>query len=110
MAGRQNAKLLNMYFGASMNIEQDNPQIPNPAESSPDIISTFRLANPNDLIVFYDGWDEDLKERSKYRNRAGQAEIGYLNQRKVVNITRSRYAYYWLFNRRVVLVKGAGLG
>ena len=107
MASPQNAKLLNLYYGASYNIEQSNPGIPNPVNSRPTIIPTHRLANANDIIVFYDGWEEDLKERSKFRGQPMTETVGNLNEKRVVSMTRSRYAYYWHFNRRVVLFKGA---
>lgn len=108
VASRQNAQLLQMYFGSSVNIEQDNPNMPAPiVGSAPTIIATHRLANPNDILVFYDGWQEDMKERSKFRAKTQTEEVGHLNKKKVVTITRSRFSYYWFNNRRVVLVKGA---
>lgn len=106
VCSHQNKRLLELYYGASTNIEQQNPAIPNPARSAPTIIGTHRLANPNDMHVLYEGWQEDLKERSKWRAKTQSAEIGYLNQRKVTTITRSRFSYYFFSNRRAVLVKG----
>jgi hypothetical protein len=107
MCSPQNARLLDLYYGASYNIEQDKQAIPNPAMSRPQVIPTHRLANANDMIFFFQGWDEDLKERSKWRGQAMTETVGDLNEKRVVSIIRSRYAYYWFFNRRVLLVKGA---
>jgi hypothetical protein len=107
MCSPQNARLLDLYYGASYNIEQDKQAIPNPAMSRPQVIATHRLANPNDMIFFFEGWDEDLKERSKWRGQPMTETVGDLNEKRVVSIIRSRYAYYWFFNRRVLLVKGA---
>lgn len=109
LASPRNARLLRMYFGAPSNIEQDNQAIPNPVLGVPEIYATHRLANPNDMIVFYQGWEQDLKYRAKYNNRLQTAEVGHLNQRKLVTITRSRVSYYWFNNRRVVLVRGAAV-
>ena len=106
---RQNAKILRMWYGASSNIEQNNPNVPNPAESAPEIVETSRFANPNDILTFFEGWEQDMKERSKYRSRSQTAEVGYLNQRKMVTITRSRFSHYWFNNRRVLLTRGAPL-
>lgn len=106
VASAQNVRLLEMFYGATSNIEQPNSSIPNPTRSAPRLIATHRLANPNDMFVFYDGWQEDMKERSKWRARTESAEIGYLNQKKVTTITRSRFSYYSFSNRRVVKVKG----
>lgn len=102
-----NADLLRVYYGASSNIEQSNPNLPNPTDYTPEIVATHRLANPNDIIFFYEGWEQDLKEHEKYRSRSQTDQVGWLNQKKMVTITRSRFGYYWHFNRRVVLAKGA---
>lgn len=108
MCSRQNATLFRMYYGVNTNIEQDNPNVPSPIEqSAPQIIATHRLANPNDIIVFYEGWMDDMKERSKFRAQTMTETVGHLNKKKSVTITRSRFSYYWFSNRRVVLVKGA---
>lgn len=106
VASFQNARLLEMYYGSSTNIEQNNPAVMSPVRSSPTIIATHRLANPNDIFVYYEGWQEDMKERSKWRARTQSGEIGQLNQVKVTTITRSRFSYYFFSNRRVVKVKG----
>lgn len=106
MCSRQNKRLLDLYYGAPYNIEQGKEAIPNPAEGRPQVIATHRLANPNDMIFFFEGWDEDLKERSKWRGQAMTEKVGELNEKRVVSIIRSRYAYYWFFNRRVLLVRG----
>ena len=108
MCSPQNARLLELYYGAAYNIEQASPAIPNPAMNRPTIIPTNRLANPNDMVVFYQGWEQDMKERSKFRGEALTETVGNLNEKRLVSIIRSRYAYYWFSNRRVVLVKGAG--
>jgi hypothetical protein len=106
MCSHQNARLFELFFGAGSNIEQNNPAIPNPVRSRPTVIPTHRLFNPNRIIVFFEGWQEDLKERSKWRARTQSDTIGHLNQEKVVTITRSRFSYYFFFNRRVLLIEG----
>ncbi len=106
-ASHQDARLLNMYYGASFNIEQGNTAIDNPARSNPTVVGTHRLANSRDMLFFFEGWDQDLKERSKFRGQAMAETVGDLNEKRAVSIIRSRYAYYWFFNRRVLLVKGA---
>lgn len=107
MCSPQNKRLLDMYYGAGSNIEQNDDRIPNPALSRPQVIATHRRAQPNDIIVFYEGWQDDLKERSKFRGETMTETVGNLTEKRVVSIIRSRYAYYWFFNRRVLLIKGA---
>lgn len=104
----QNKRLLDMLFGAQYNIEQSSSLVPNPVQgTAPMIVATHRLANPNDIIVFYQGWEEDMKERSKWRGQPMSEEVGQLNFKKTVHMIWSRFAYYFTSNRRVVLVKGA---
>lgn len=107
MCSPQNARLLSMYYGAPYNVEQDNTAVPNPVMSSPTIIPSHRLANSDDMIFFFEGWQQDMKERHKWRARSDSDTIGHLNEKRVVTITRSRYSYYFFNNRRVLLVKGA---
>lgn len=107
MCSLQNKRLLDMYYGAAYNIEQSNPDIPNPALANPNVIATHRIANANDIVVFFEGWQDDLKERSKFRGQTMTETVGNLTEKRVVSIIRSRYAYYWHFNRRVLLIKGA---
>lgn len=107
MCSMQNKRLLDMYYGAGSNIEQNDDRIPNPALSRPNVISTHRLATANWIIVFFEGWQDDLKERSKFRGQTMTETVGNLTEKRVVSIIRSRFAYYWFFNRRVLLIKGA---
>lgn len=106
LASPQNARLLDLYYGATTNIEQGNPNIPNPVRYRPTILASHRLKNPNNIHVWYEGWEEDFKERSKFRGWAESAVVGVMNQQKVVNIIRSRFAYYYFYNRRALLVRG----
>lgn len=109
LCNEQNGDLLELYFSATTNIEQTNPQVRNPeaGKGTPRILRTERLSNPNDLIVFYTGWQDQIKERNKYRNRTDSWEEGNAQFRKVYTQVRSRYGFYFYGNRLVVLVRGA---
>lgn len=103
----QNIRLLDWLYGAPINLEQGNAYQPNPTRYRPElVVAEHRLDNPNDLLVFYEGYQDDLKERSKWRGWAENAIIGHMNQQKTVHIIRSRFAYYFFNNRRVVKVRG----
>ncbi len=109
LGSEQQMDLAEMYWDAPSNIEQGNPDMPNPLSGMrrPTFLRTERLANPNDLILFFEGWQDHIKERSKYRNKADTWEEGHAQFRKVYSQTRSRYGFYFYNNRLVVLVKGA---
>jgi len=109
VCNQQNGDLLELYFSATTNIEQTNPEVKNPqaGKSTPTILRTERLSNPNDLIVFYTGWQDQIKERNKYRGRTDSWEEGNAQFRKVYTQMRSRYGFYFYGNRLVVLVRGA---
>lgn len=105
----QQGDLLDLYFDAPANLESTNPNRPNPTRgmTKPNILRTERLANSNDLIVFFEGWQDQIKERSKYRGRTDTWEEGNAQFRKVFTQLRSRYGFYFYGNRLVVLVRGA---
>lgn len=109
LCNEQNGDLLDLYFDSPANLESTNPNRQNPTSgmSKPTILRTERLANQNDLIVFFEGWQDQIKERSKYRGRTDTWEEGHAQFRKVFTQLRSRYGFYFYGNRLVVLVKGA---
>lgn len=109
LCNEQNGDLLQEYFSAQGNRESTNPNLPNPTAGMrvPTILRTERLSNQNDLIVFYEGWADQIKERSKYRGRTDTWEEGHAQFRKVFTQLRSRYGFYFYGNRLVVLVRGA---
>lgn len=109
VASRQNADLLEALYGAGYNLESGNPNSENPVgkRPRPRILGTNRIANRNDLWVFYDGWQNQIKERSSFRGLAESWEEGNAQHKRVVSQIRSRYGYYFLNNRLVLLVKGA---
>ena len=106
---RQNIRLLSEYLTASYNIEQFDPNRPNPNAglSGMKLVGSDRLANPNDLIFFFEGWEDDIKMRSKYRHLAENWDEGNGRYLKVVNELSSRIGFYAFNNRRVLLVRGA---
>lgn len=109
LCNEQNGDLLEEYFNSPTNRESANPNLPNPVRGMrvPTILRTERMANQNDLIVFYEGWQDHIKERSKYRGRTDTWEEGHAQFRKVFTQLRSRYGFYFYNNRLVVLVRGA---
>lgn len=106
---RQNIKLLGEYLSYGSNIEQFDPNRPNPVGhlSSMKLVASDRLANPNDMIFFFEGWQDDIKMRSKYRHMAENWDEGHGRFLKVVNELSSRLGFYAFNNRRVLLVRGA---
>ena len=110
MVGRkQNLDLVAMYINHGSNIENFDPNRPNPSAdlAGVKLLATQRLAQPNDIIVFYEGWEGHIKMRAKYQNRADTWEEGHAQYRKIVSQTRSRLGYYAYNNRLVVLMRGA---
>lgn len=110
MVGRsQNIDLVSQYINFNGNIENFDPKRPNPSSdlSGINLIKTQRLAQPNDLIVFFEGWQDQIKMRAKYQGRSDTWEEGHAQFRKVVAQVRSRLGYYHYNNRLVVLLRGA---
>jgi len=105
----QNIDLVSMYINQGGNIENFDPNRPNPSSdlSGVTLLKTQRLAQPNDLIIFYDGWQDHIKMRAKYQGRPDTWEEGHAQFRKVVAQVRSRLGYYFYNNRLVVLMRGA---
>lgn len=105
----QNIELIRNYISAPSNYESFDPNRPNPASDLQGVtlLSTQRLANPNDLIFFYEGWQDDIKMRAKYQGRADSWEEGNAQFRKIVSQVRSRIGFYAYNNRRVALMRGA---
>lgn len=109
MGRRQNIDLLREYLTATYNIEQFDPNRRNPASdlSGISLYASDRLANPNDIVFFYEGWPDDIKMRAKYRHMAENWDEGHGRFLKVVNELSSRIGFYALNNRRVLLMRGA---
>jgi len=104
----QNIELLREYVSAPFNIEQFDGARKNPAaDMSLTYLVSERMSQPNDLIFFFDGWQDDIKMRAKYQNRADTWDEGHAQFRKVYSQVRSRLGYYAFNNRRVLLVRGA---
>lgn len=106
---RQNIRLLSEYLTYPSNIEQFDPNRPNPVAglSGMRLVASDRLANPNDMIFFFEGWQDDIKMRSKYRHKSATWEEGNNRYRKIITETASRIGFYAFNNRRVLLVRGA---
>lgn len=110
IAGRkQNVDLCEEYISAPRNIESYQPDSANPNSDLQGVklLRTQRMSQPNDLIIFYAGWEDDIKMRAKYRGRADTWDDGHAQYRKVVSQVRSRIGFYAYNNRRVVLMRGA---
>ncbi len=110
IVGRQQSiDLIAEYVSAPNNIENFNPNRNNPNSdlSGIKLLATERMANPNDLWVFYEGWQDFIKMRAKYQGRTDTWEEGHAQFRKVVSQVRSRLGYYAYSNRLVVLARGA---
>ena len=105
----QNIDLIQDWIGHSSNIESFDPNKPNPNSdlSGVKLLKSERLAQPNDLIFFYEGWEDHIKMRAKYQGRAETWEDGHAQYRKVYSQVRSRLGYYAYNNRLVVLMRGA---
>ena len=105
----QNIDLMESYVRYGSNIENFDPARPNPNAdmSGVTFLRSERLSQPNDLIFFYEGWQDDIKMRAKYQGRTDTWEEGHAQFRKVVSQVRSRLGYYAYNNRRVVLMRGA---
>lgn len=106
---RQNIRLLSEYLSYPSNIEQFDPNRPNPVAgmAGMKLVASDRLANPNDMIFFFEGWQDDIKMRDKYRHMAESWTEGHGRFEKVVSELSSRIGFYALNNRRVLLVRGA---
>lgn len=109
MGRTQNLALLGEYVSAPNNIENFDATRRNPSADMAGInmLDTQRLAQPNDLIFFFEGWQEDIKMRAKYQGRADSWTEGHAQFQKNVAQVRSRLGYYFYNNRRVLLVRGA---
>lgn len=112
VAGENNIRLLEALWNAAYNLESGNVNIPNPMTSrglpTPKFVSTNRMANAEDIWVYYDGWEEFMRTVVDYRGKADSWVEGSAPQfKKVVTQIRSRYGYFFLNNRLCVLVKGA---
>lgn len=109
VGSRQNIELLELYYTSSFNIETGNTNINNPLSKRPvpKFVVSKRMANKSDLWVYFQGWQMFMKERNKYRGREESWEEGNAQFRKIVAQIRSRYGYYHINNRLVMLVKGA---
>lgn len=109
VANDQNADLIELYYNSSFNIESGNSNMPNPLAKrrTPTVKRTKRMANKNDIWVFFTGWQDFMKERNKYRGRRDTWEEGHAQFRKMVAQIRSRYGYFFYNNRLTMLVKGA---
>jgi hypothetical protein len=105
----QNIELVRQYINHPSNIENFDPQRPNPSSDLQGVklLATERLAQPNDLIFFFEGWQDFIKMRAKYEGRADTWEEGHAQFQKVVSQVRSRRGYYAYSNRLVVLMRGA---
>ncbi len=105
----QNIDLVEMYLNHQSNIENFDPTRPNPSARLRGIrlLRTQRMAQPNDLIVFYRGWQDHIKMRAKYMGRTDTWEEGHAQYRKIYTQIRSRLGYYAYTNRLVVLLRGA---
>lgn len=105
---KQNIDLVRMYIGAQSNVESFDPNRPNPASELQGVtlLSTQRLSQPNDLIFFYEGWQDHIKMRAKYQGRPDTWEEGNAQYRKIVSQVRSRLGFYAYNNRLVVLMRG----
>jgi hypothetical protein len=105
----QNIELAQAYVSHLSNMESFNPNLKNPNADLSGIkwLASERLAQPNDLIFFYEGWQDTIKMRAKYQGRADTWEEGHAQFRKVVSQVRSRLGYYAYNNRLVVLMRGA---
>lgn len=113
VGSRRNIELLRRYYDSTFNIDTGNPNIFSPIEGQPvpTLIATDRLYNRNDLIVFYEGWQNDLLSKTWYR---GRVETGVFDEdvpqfHYAWSQVRSRYGFYAINNRRVALVKGAAV-
>lgn len=106
----QNIELLRMYINHPSNIENFDPNRPNPVSGwagSIELVSTERMDQPNDFWVFYEGWQDNIKMRAKYQNKGDSWEEGHAQYRKAYAQVRSRLGFYAYTNRQVVLVRGA---
>jgi hypothetical protein len=105
----QNIELVQMYLSHGSNFENFDPSRPNPNKDLAGVkmLTSERLAQPNDLIFFFEGWQDQIKMRAKYQGRADTWEEGHAQFRKVVSQVRSRLGYYTYNNRLVVLMRGA---
>ena len=113
-----NADLLQRYYTSTYNIDTNNPNAMNPRDlvyggggrrrQVPTILVSDELgqANPNDVIFYYNGWMDDIKEFTRYENRIDTWEDGNAQFRKVVTQIRSRIGHYFKENRRVLLMRG----
>lgn len=106
---RQNIELIRQWIGANANVETFNPNSANPSSdlAGVELVATERMTQPNDLIFFYDGWQDHIKMRAKYQNRTDTFEEGHAQFRKVYTQVRSRLGYYAYNNRLVLLMRGA---
>lgn len=110
VAGRtQSLSLLAEYVTPANNIENFDPTRRNPSSDFAGLtmLDSQRLAQPNDLIFFFEGWQDDIKMRAKYQGRADSWTEGNAQFQKNVAQVRSRLGYYFYNNRRVLLVRGA---
>ncbi len=109
LTGHVQARKFAELFSASSNIERTNVNVPNPMSSyggtRPEILASNRLANPLDIIVFYQGWQDDFKVIDKYRGATDTYDKK--EPRAVVHLRATRTLQYFRSSRRVALIPGA---
>lgn len=110
--------LLYAYYTSRYNIDTANVNVPNPRNMVqgngrrrvvPNIWVSDELAsaNPLDVIFFYDGWKDDIKEVTVFAGKTDTWTEGNAQMRRTVSQVRTRRGHYNKNNRRVLLMRGA---
>jgi hypothetical protein len=106
VTGRARAKEWSLYY----DVANISPQYQTDAAKvkpsyALEVHGTQRLANPNDAIIFYDGWQNDMLEQSKFRGKS-EMKNEKMPDRTIHKIS-GRWRFFFLHSRRVVLLRGA---
>lgn len=113
-----NADLLTAYYTSEFNIDTNNPNSPSPLKLVyqgggrqriiPNIYVSHELqkANANDVIFMYNGWQDDIKEYTRFAGKIDSWTEGEAQFQKVVTQIRTRRGHYFFDNRRLLLVRG----
>jgi hypothetical protein len=109
ITGPAMARELAMLYGTTTDVRQSNAGVPSPVAdaTTPTIISTIHLDNPNDIHVRYTGWRSNFFELDKYRGQTHTWTED--NPEYTFNRVRTRTLYYYIDPRVAVLIPGVSV-
>lgn len=92
------------YYDTAVNVEQGG-RMPAPTNSGkPNIVALNRMANPRDTWVFYEGWQDMFRTKTKYRG--AQRSWDEPSPKAVIHEIASRFLFFFRESRLVALIPG----